>query len=74
MLYEFQSVRGKNFLVEGDNPQQAWRNLVNREKDNGTLWRCSDSYCNQYAVEHCGFTYLDSDNHYSPVYKEVLTK
>lgn len=43
-LYEFASLRGPNFFIHGINPQDAWEKLVEREKDNGTIWRCHDIY------------------------------
>jgi hypothetical protein len=49
MKYEFASLRGDNFIAEGNTPEDAYKNLVEQEKDEGTLWRLSDPY----LVEHC---------------------
>ena len=42
--YTFASCRGRNFEIAGNTPKEAWEKLVEREKDNGTLWRASDPY------------------------------
>jgi hypothetical protein len=64
----FCSGRGKDFVIQGENAQDAWSNLVEREKDNGTLWRCHDVYCNKYAITKLGFQFMVSGD-----YNEVIS-
>ena len=56
--YIFASLRGQDFEIEGSSPIDAWNNLCEREKDEGTLWRCFDEYRNKTAVDQFGFSYL----------------
>lgn len=53
------SVRGKDFEIEGTDFANAWQNLCEREKDNGSLWKAMDSHRVKAAVERCGFTFFD---------------
>ena len=70
--YLFASLLGDNFKINGENPWDAWFNLVQREKNNGTLWRVSDEFRNEEAVEKEGFTFLDGEgNAGTPAYKEI---
>lgn len=60
--YLIASVRGKDFEAEGNSPEEAWLNLCEAEKDNGSLWRTKDIYRNQKAVKLEGFTWFDANN------------
>lgn len=64
--YLFASLRGKDFEIEGATPQEAWENLVEREKDSGSLWKAFDPVRNGFAVEKQGFEKLGE-----VAYKEV---
>ena len=33
-IYEFASLRGNNFVIEGNGAEDAWKNLCLREKEN----------------------------------------
>lgn len=68
-IYIFASLRGSDFETEGDDPLGAWYSLVDREKDNGTLWRCHDERRNRFAVEREGFTPFDPNDLTQPVWK-----
>lgn len=69
--YFIASVRGNDFLAEGNTPDQAWRNLCDKEKDNGSLWKTSDSYRNKTAVLKQGFTFFDVTNPSKGAYKKI---
>jgi hypothetical protein len=60
--YLFASLRGDDFEIQGESPEDAWRNLVEKEKDNGSLWKTSDVMRNKYAVRHEGFSKLEFPN------------
>ena len=47
--FTFASLRGADFSAVADTVEDAWKIICEEEKDNGTLWRASDSY----MVEHC---------------------
>lgn len=64
--YLFASLRGEDFEIEGATPQEAWENLVEREKDSGSLWKAFDPVRNRFAVEMQGFEKLGE-----VAYKEV---
>lgn len=68
--YVFASCRGNDFVIQGDAPEEAWKALVQREMDNGNLWRCNDSYRNEFACENEGFLKLGL-NYSAPVFKEI---
>ena len=69
--YKFASLRGSDFVIEGDTPQDAWNNLCEREKNNGSLWKTQDRFRNKNAVHKQKFKYLDSKNPTSPAYIEI---
>lgn len=71
MQYEFCSLRGNNFRAEGNTPEEAWENLVEQEKNEGSLWRCNDYHCNRHAVQNGRFKCLISNDYWQPVYREV---
>lgn len=56
--YLFASLRGDDFEIEGNTPEEAWQNLCEREKDNGSLWKTQDECRNRCAVEKQGFSWL----------------
>lgn len=68
--YEFASLRGNNFIIDGYTPNDAWNRLVERERDNGSLWKTSDKYCNQAHVNNFGFSFLDNNPDF-PAYKQL---
>lgn len=53
--FVFASLRGDDFESEGENVFEAYRNLCEREKDNGTLWRLFDDSRIEKAIELEGF-------------------
>ena len=69
--YLIASVRGKDFEVEGDTPEEALLNLYKTEKDNGSLWKTKDIYRNQKAVKNQGFTWFDPNDPMKGVWKLV---
>lgn len=62
MKYIFASVRGDDFIAEGETPIEAYKNLIAAESENGSLWKLGDPHRNQYAVEQQGFSYLSFDD------------
>lgn len=69
--YLIASVRGNDFLAEGNTPDQAWSNLCDKEKDNGSLWKTSDSHRNKTAVLKQGFTFFDASDPSKGAYKKI---
>ena len=69
-IYEFASLRGNSFVIEGNDAEGAWKNLCLREKENGSLWKTSDIYCNIAHVNKLGFSFLD-ENKKMPAYKRI---
>lgn len=70
--YIFASLRGPDFVISGNDPEDAWIRLCEREKDNGSLWKTSCKYRNAAAVKREGFSYLFSKNNaVSVAYKEM---
>lgn len=69
--YKFASLRGSDFVIEGDTPQDAWNKLCEREKDNGSLWKTQDLFRNKNAVQKNKYKYLNSKDPNSPAYIEV---
>jgi hypothetical protein len=57
-LYVFASLRGRDFVVSGNNPIDAYNNLVSHEADNGSMWKLGDSLRDKFAVDNEGFSYL----------------
>lgn len=71
-MYVFASLRDQDFMIEGNDPKDAWLRLVEREKDNGSLWKTSDAYRNKCAVVKQGFSYLYPERGAnSCAYKEI---
>ena len=68
--YTFASCRGPDFEIDGENPQEAWEKLVEREKDNGTIWRASDPYMVQALIKE-GWKQLLSIGGSGVAYKEI---
>jgi hypothetical protein len=69
MRYIFASLRTPEFTIDGISPEDAWKRLCEREKNNGNLWKTSDVYRNRYAVENQGFSWLTKVD--GVAYKEV---
>lgn len=69
--YLIASLRGKDFKIKGDSPEDAWMNLFEQEYDNGSLWKTHDYFRNVFAVENQGFTYFDKDDPTSGAYKLI---
>lgn len=69
--FEFASLRGDDFIAHGETAEEAWKNLVDAEKDNGSIWKTSDPLRNKCAVELQGFSLMESENFYSPAYREI---
>lgn len=70
--FEFASLRGKNFRIQGETVEQAYANLVEREKDEGTLWRLHDIHMVEHCIAH-GWKEF-KENHINPMpvaYREV---
>lgn len=67
--YIIASVRGADFTVQAENPEEAWLKLVEQEYENGTLWRASDYHRNKYAVTKQGFICFVEGNYSAGVYK-----
>lgn len=71
-LYRFASLRGPDFESIGTSPKDALCNLLNRIKDDGTVWRMHDEYRNMHAVKEEGYSLMAPDyTYYNPVYKIV---
>lgn len=58
LKYIFASLRGDDFVAEGETPLEAYRNLISVESENGSLWKLGDPHRNKHAVEQQGFSYL----------------
>lgn len=69
-IYHFAANRGDDFVSEEISPINAWNNLVLREQEKGTIWRCLDEYRNRCAIERQGFISLFSDRPYAAVWRE----
>lgn len=69
--YKFASVRGSDFVIEGDDAYDSYEKLQKREEDEGTLWRMNDFYRNRFAVRHEGYSYIDKNDITVGVYKEI---
>lgn len=71
-LYKFATVRGADFVIEGNDPKDAWLRLIEREKNNGSLWKTGDKFRNEWAVVKQGFSYLYPERGSSScAYKEI---
>lgn len=70
-LFLFASLRGNNFKVTGNDVNDAWNKLCEREKDSGNMWKTSDPTRNICAVAFEGFTYIDVNNPSAGAYKEI---
>lgn len=68
--YKFASVRGADFEAQGETPCDAFENLLQQEKDNGSLWRLHDPLRIKTAIAKEGFSMLKC-NGYSAAYKEI---
>lgn len=74
-MYAFASLRGDDFVISGDDPEEAWFNLCEREKNNGSLWKTSCEHRNAAAVDQEGFSYLFLNKSSSAVaYKQLTCK
>jgi len=71
-IYQFKSLHGTDFFIEGDSPSDAYNNLCNREADNGTLWLLHDIYRNRHAVNNQRFVCLVENDYWNPVYMRVV--
>lgn len=70
--FKFASCRGADFTVQGDSPKDAYTRLVDREMENGTLWRLHDTIRNTFAIQKQGFRPLSTDRGAKgPVYRIV---
>lgn len=69
--YIFASLRGADFTAYGENPEVAYENLCNEERENGSLWKLFDAYRNRCAVEKQGFSLLTPEDFDSPAYKQL---
>lgn len=69
--YIFASLRGNDFTSEGKDVSDAYKNLCDKEKDNGSLWKLSDIHRNKTAVEKQGFKYFKLEYGNSVAYKQV---
>ena len=59
MKYEFASLRGPNLKIDvpnGTNWEEAFQILTNQDEE-GIVWRAFDSFRNQHAIKHEGFTF-----------------
>ena len=73
-MYAFASVRGADFVISGNDPEDAWLRLCEREKHNGSLWKTSCEHRNATAVDREGFSYLFLNKSSSSVaYKELVS-
>lgn len=50
-MYEFASLRGKNFRAQGNTPEEAYQKLCEMYKDDGVLWRMSDGHMVKECVK-----------------------
>ena len=66
--YLFASLFGVDFKIQGTSPENAWQNLVEREKETGSIWKTSDWTRNKTAVEKQGFSFLTPNG---PAYKQI---
>lgn len=71
--YLIASVRGSDFVAEGITPQEAWKNLCEKEKDNGSLWKTGDSLRNKTAVAIECFTFFDASDPSKGAYKKIAS-
>ena len=71
--FQFASVRGNDFVSTGKDVNEAWENLVKKEKDNGSLWKTSDAHRNRAAAAIQGFTLVDLKAPEKGAYKEVTS-
>ena len=69
--YRIASLRGSDFVVYANNPEEAWIKLCEQENDNGSLWKTGCEYRNKTAVEREGFTLFVHNEYSSGAYKEV---
>lgn len=69
--YLIASLRGPDFEIQAATPENAWHKLVEREKENGVLWRTSDKFRNNAAVKSQGFTFYDPSDHTKGAWKLV---
>lgn len=69
--YFIASLRGSDFVAEGNTPEEAWENLCEKEKDNGSLWKTGDSHRNKTAVATEGFTFFDPNDPTKGAYKKI---
>ncbi len=66
--FVFASSRGRDFIVHGDIPEDAFETLLPQLKENGELYKVQDIAHNKHAVEKMGFTKMGT-TYASPVYK-----
>lgn len=66
-LFIFASVRGADFQSFGKDVHEAYKNLVEKEKHNGSLWKLQDKIRNQWCFDN-GWRNLNGI-----AYKEIKT-
>ena len=54
----FATLRGNDFISDGNDVRDAYEHLCESEKDNGSLWKLGDSDRNNLAVQKEGFSYF----------------